>query len=160
MAALRDEAVWGGPRPSQEEGDAGPAPERVWGDEDVGAEGFLRDVDRRVADLEAGLHRLLDDARRQAAWLVSDARMEAGRIIAAARSTSGYGGLDRVHPVDDAWSSDRARADPVPARPWPEDARIGAIANTGETEADPDTLDAVIDLDRMIVRLFDDGSTS
>jgi hypothetical protein len=130
MAALRDEAVWGGPRPSPNGGDAGPAPEQVWDEEDFGPEGFLRDVDRRVADFEAGLRQLLDEARRQAERLVSDARMEAGRIIAAARSEARHEGAAFEPEADE----DAALPD---APTW-------------------DPLDAIVDLDRVVVELMDD----
>jgi hypothetical protein len=132
MSALRDEAVWGGPRPSPNGGDADPAPDQVWDDEDFGPEGFLRDVDRRVADLESGLRELLDDARRQAERLVSDARMEAGRIVAAARSEARHEGAVFEPETDE----DAALPD---APTW-------------------DPLDAIVDLDRVVVELMDDPS--
>jgi hypothetical protein len=102
----------------------------VWDDEDFGPEGFLRDLDRRVADFEAGLRQLLEEARRQAERLVSDARMEAGRIIAAARSEARHEGAAYVPEADD----DAALPD---APTW-------------------DPLDAIVDLDRVVVELMDD----
>jgi hypothetical protein len=129
MAALRDEAVWGGPR-TPPSGMDGPDPEQVWGDEEFGPESFLHDVDRRVADLESGLHQLLEEARRQAERLVSDARMEAGRIIAAARSEARHESAAFV-PEEDV---DAALPD---APTW-------------------DPLDAIVDLDRVVVELMDE----